>query len=279
MKRINFQSIAIVIFSLFALTSCGKFRAKIEMKEGNDLYAAKKYEEAIQKFQGAIQKSPDLAEAYLNVGLSYMALYVPGSTHPKDVKYADEAIKYLKEYLKLRPDDKSANDYLVQMYLNADRKDDAIAYFADYLQKNPNDVQIIQKLAYLYAQTGKFDEALKWYKRRTEVEPNNPEAFYVIGVICWEKSYKFADVTPEDRQKLIDTGMQSLEKAIQINPDYADAYLYMNLMYREQAKMISPDPNVVPVPDDKIDEYNALLDKAKQYQEKALELRKKSTPS
>ena len=279
MKRYNFLSIAIVVFSLFALSSCGKFQAKIEMKQGNDLYAAKKYEEAILKFQDAIKKSPDLAEAYLNVGLSYMALYVPGSTHPKDVKYADEAIKYLKEYLKRRPDDKSANDYLVQMYLNADRKEDAITYFADYLQKNPNDVQIIQKLAYLYAQTGKFDEALKWYKRRTEVEPNNPEAFYVIGVICWEKSYKFADVTPEERQKLIDTGMQSLEKAIQINPDYADAYLYMNLMYREQAKMISPDPNVVPVPDEKIDEYNALLDKAKQYQEKALELRKKSTPS
>jgi hypothetical protein len=53
----------------------------------------------------------------------------------------------------------------------------------------------------------------------------------------------------------------------------------MNLLYREQAKMISPDPNVVPVPDERIDEYNALLDKAKQYQEKALELRKKSTPS
>jgi tetratricopeptide (TPR) repeat protein len=279
MKRFSFQPILIVAVSLLFLISCGKFQAKIDMKQGNDLYSAKKYEEAIQKFQSAIQKSPDLAPAYLNVGLSYMALYVPGSTHPKDIKYADEAIRYLKEYLKRNPADTKANEYLVQMYLNADRKDDAIQYFAEYLQKNPNDVQIIQKLAYLYAQTGKFDEALKWYKQRTTVEPNNPEAYYVIGVICWEKSYKFADVTPEERQKLIDTGMQALEKAISINPDYADAYLYMNLLYREQAKMISPDPNLVPVPDDKIDEYNALLDKAKQYQEKALEIRKKANPT
>lgn len=279
MKRFSFLSILIVAVSLFALTSCGKFQAKMDMKQGNDLYAAKKYEEAIKKFQSAIEKSPDLAPAYLNVGLSYMALYVPGSTHPKDVEYADQAIKYLKEYLKRNPADTKVNEYLVQMYLNADRKDDAIQYFTDYLQKNPNDVQIIQKLAYLYAQTGRFDEALKWYKRRTEVEPNNAEAFYVIGVICWEKSYKFADVTTEERQKLIDTGLQSLEKAIQINPDYADAYLYMNLLYREQAKQISPDPNLIPVPDERIDEYNALLEKAKQYQEKALEIRKKSTPS
>lgn len=279
MKRFSFLSILIVVVSLFALPSCGKFQAKMDMKQGNDLYAAKKYEEAIKKFQSAIEKSPDLLPAYLNVGLSYMALYVPGSTHPKDVEFADQAIKYLKEYLKRNPADTKANEYLIQMYLNADRKEDAIQYFTDYLQKNPNDVQIIQKLAYLYAQTGKFDEALKWYKRRTEVEPNNPEAYYVIGVICWEKSYKFADVSTEERQKLIDTGLQSLEKAIQINPDYADAYLYMNLLYREQAKQISPDPNLIPVPDDRIDEYNALLEKAKQYQEKAMEIRKKSTPS
>jgi tetratricopeptide (TPR) repeat protein len=105
MKRYNFLSIAIVVFSLFALSSCGKFQAKVEMKQGNDLYAAKKYEEAILKFKTP-SKSPDLAEAYLNVGL-VIWLYVPGSTHPKDVKYADEAIRYLKEYLKRRPDDKS----------------------------------------------------------------------------------------------------------------------------------------------------------------------------
>jgi tetratricopeptide (TPR) repeat protein len=277
MKRCSFLSV--VILALFVLTSCGKFQARMDMKQGNDLYVAKKYEDAIKKFQSAVEKAPDLKEAYLNIGLSYMALYVPGSTHPKDVKYADEAIRYLKEYLKRNPNDTKANEYLVQMYLNADRKEDAIAYFSEYLKKNPNDVQIIQKLAYLYAQTGKFDEALNWYKRRTEVEPNNPEAYYVIGVICWEKSYKFADVTPEERQKLINTGMAALEKAYTLNPNYADAYLYMNLMIREQAKMISPDPNVVPVPDDRIDEYNALLEKAKQFQEKAMELRKKSTPS
>ena len=93
MKRFSFLSILIVAVSLFALTSCGKFQAKMDMKQGNDLYAAKKYEEAIKKFQSAIEKSPDLSPAYLNVGLSYMALYVPGSTHPKDVEYADQAIK------------------------------------------------------------------------------------------------------------------------------------------------------------------------------------------
>ena len=67
--------------------SCNSFRAKIDVKQGNDLYAAKKYEEAIAKYKTALDKDSTLSVVWLNLGLSYMAPYVPGSTHPKDVDY------------------------------------------------------------------------------------------------------------------------------------------------------------------------------------------------
>jgi len=274
MRRFSFLSIFIIALLSLSFVSCGKFQARMEVKKGNDLYAARKYEEAIVKYQSALSKDPSLYQVHLNLGLTYMGLYVPGSTHPKDVKYADDAIAALREYLKSKPDDQNANGYLVQMFLNADRKEDAIGYFEDHLQKNPSDTAIMQKLAYLYAQSGKFDQALTWYKKRASVEPDNAEAYYVIGVICWEKSYRFADTTPEQRTTLIRTGMEALEKATQLNPKYADAYLYMNLLYREKAKLISPDPNVFPIPDERIDEYNSYLEKAKELQEKAVALRK-----
>jgi len=274
MRRFSFLSVLIISLLSLSFVSCGKFQARIEVKKGNDFYAARKYEEAIVKYQSALAKDPSLYKVHLNLGLTYMGLYVPGSTHPKDVQYADEAIAELREYLKAQPDDENANGYLVQMFLNADRKEDAIAYFENHLQKNLTDTAIMQKLAFLYAQSGKFDQALIWYRKRAVVEPNNAEAYYVIGVICWEKSYKFADTTPEQRATLIQTGMEALEKATQLNPRYADAYLYMNLLYREKAKLISPDPNVFPIPDDKIDEYNSYLEKAKELMEKAVALRK-----
>jgi tetratricopeptide (TPR) repeat protein len=129
----------------------------------------------------------------------------------------------------------------------------------------------MQKLAFLYAQSGRFDDALKWYQRRAQVEPNNAEAYYIIGVICWEKSYKFADIPQDERERVVKAGMAALEKAISINPKYADAFLYMNLLYREKAKLISPDPNAVP--EDRVDEYNGYLEKAKEYQQKAVALR------
>jgi len=275
MMRKSFVSVLILGLSLVTLISCSKFGARMEVKEGNDLYSAKKYGQAIAKYESALQKDPDLYTIHLNIGLSYMGLYVPGSTHPKDVKYADEAIRAFREYLKYKPDDEQANGYLVQMYLNADRKQDAIAYFEEYLKQNPSDTAIMQKLAFLYAQSGKFEEALKWYRNRAAVEPSNPEAYYIIGVICWEKSYKFPDTTPEEREQLVSVGMENLQRAIKLNPSYSDAYLYMNLLFREKAKAISLDPNNVPV--ERVDEYNSYLEKAKELQEKAMEIRKKGT--
>jgi tetratricopeptide (TPR) repeat protein len=279
MKRTFFVPVLIVAFSAMTFVSCGQFKAKVEIKKANELYNAKKYEEAIKHYRQALKYDKKIDTIHLNMALTYMALYVPGSTHPKDVEYANQAIAQFKEYLKNHPDDPKVNEYLITMFLNAERTDDAIAYFENHLKKNPNDTSTMQKLAFIYAKSGKFDEALKWYQRRTQVEPNNPEAFYVIGVICWEKSYKFADVTPEERQRLIQLGMDALDRAVKLNPKYAEAYLYMNLLYREKAKMISPDPNLFPVPDDKIDEYNAYLQKAKELQDKAVEIRKQQTPS
>jgi len=278
MNRVRLILSFVIVVVALNLISCGNFAARIDAKKGNEFYKERKYEEAIDKYKSALKKNPDLIQCYLNIGLSYMALYVPGSTHPKDVEYASQAINYFKEYLK-RVDDtnptakQQTNEYLVTMYLNADRKDDAIGYFENHLKENPNDTATMQKLAFLYAQAGKFDEALRWYKMRAQVDAKNPEAYYIIGVITWEKCYKFADVTPEQRADLVKTGMDALDQAIKLNPNYADAFLYMNLLYREKAKLISLDPNNVP--EDKIDEYNGYLAKAKEYMDKAIELRKK----
>jgi tetratricopeptide (TPR) repeat protein len=271
MNRRNILSLFLVLFVSFTFVSCKRFQAKMEVKKGNDYYRARKYDEAIKAYKSALEKDADLATVHLNLGLSYMALYVPGSTHPKDLEYVDKAIASFKEYQKNNPEDTKVNEYLINMYLNADRKDDAIKYFEEQLARDNTNTAFMQKLAFLYAQSGRFDDALKWYKRRAEVEPNNAEAYYIIGVICWEKSYKFADLTPEERERVIKEGMAALERAIKINSKYADAYLYMNLLLREKAKLISLDP--ANVPEDRVEEYNALLEKAKEFQQKAVALR------
>jgi hypothetical protein len=63
---------------------------------------------------------------------------------------------------------------------------------------------------------------------------------------------------------MLDFGMAQLDKAIQLNPDYFEAMLYKNLLYRQYVR-IEVDPA-------KVAELNA---KATEWQQKALEIRKK----
>ncbi len=61
--------------------------------------------------------------------------------------------------------------------------------------------------------------------------------YYLIGVQAWDRSYNFPDVDPVVRTKIVEEGMASLNKAVEMKPDYFEAISYINLLYREKAKM------------------------------------------
>ena len=124
----------------------------------------------------------------------------------------------------------------------------------------------------LYAKQGDYENSVEWQKKRGTLEPNNAEVFYTMGVTAWDKSYNAvgADIspdkglTPEKRKEILDFGMAQLDKAIELNPDYFEALLYKNLLYRQYVR-IESDPV-------KVAELNA---KATELQQKALEMKKK----
>jgi len=104
----------------------------------------------------------------------------------------------------------------------------------------------------------KLDESAAWYEKLSAADPQNKEAFYSIGVIDWVKWYAAWMKTRADlgmgpeqpgplpdpaRQQLkqhssmIEHGISSLKKALQIDPQYADAMAYLNLLIRERADL------------------------------------------
>ena len=108
----------------------------------------------------------------------------------------------------------------------------------------------------------KFDDAKAFYRKALEIDPNDPEPYYSIGVIDWTQSYQ---PRMEERAKIglkpeeplkdkkvcaalkakawdpINDGLEQLNKALQIRPDYDDAMAYMNLLYREKADVECDD--------------------------------------
>ena len=122
-------------------------------------------------------------------------------------------------------------------------------------------------IAYLYLNMKKFDDAKKYYRMAGDMDPNDPEPYYSVGVIDWTACYQprmeeraKLGLKPEenlnpknkDQKKVCDElkvkngpsiqeGIESLNKAIQLRPDYDDAMAYLNLMYREKADVECDD--------------------------------------
>jgi tetratricopeptide (TPR) repeat protein len=261
------QRAAAAVFFLLAITTlagCDKIKSKQAIKKGNEFLKAAQYQTALAEYEEALRLDPGESKLHKHIGIAYMGMYQPGSKHPKDLEFAQKAIDNLRQYVQAFPDDQKAREYLVSMYLNTERFDDAIAFYQnDFLKKNPKDSKAMQSLAMLYFKKGDFDNGEMWLKKRLEVEGNNPEVYYLIGVQAWDRSYNFPDLEPALRGKIVDEGLQSLNKAVELKPDYFEAVSYINLLYREKAKM-ETDPA-------KKQEYT---DTANKYLQQALEMRK-----
>ena len=258
---------------LLATTATGcqrvvdQFKAKQIIRKGNQYFKEQLYEDALQQYEQAMKLDPSEIRIKKFVAMANMAVYNPGSQHPKDVKALEAAIKYFKEYLAVKPEDESAAKFLVTTYMNSRRYDDAIEYFKALVKSHPEDKQAVQTIAMLYAKKGDFDSSMEWQDNLAKLDSKNAEVFYTIGVTCWDKSYNTpaTDLDPVARRAIIDRGMAALEKANALREDYFESMLYVNLLYREHAKIAKAELDAT-----KEAEY---LAKATEWQQKALAAR------
>ena len=258
-------AVAVLILLATAQFGCDKIKSRQEIKKGNEYFKATQYQAALASYQDAQRLDPGEKKLDKFIGETYMALYQPGSKHQKDIEFANNSIKHLQAYLQAYPNDRKVREYLVSMYLALDRYDDAIGFYQDLLKNDPKDSKAMSSLAAMYFKKGDFQNGLEWEKRRAALDPANPEPYVMIGVQAWDRSYHYPDIPPEIRGKIVADGMEALQTALKLKPDNFDALTYMNLLYREKAKIETDEAKRM--------EDIAAADK---YREQALELRKKS---
>jgi len=92
------------------------------------------------------------------------------------------------------------------------------------------------------------------------------EAYYAYGQELWSKSYLTpvdeAIMPREERRKLVQKGLDVLNKSVAINPEFPVPYSYIGLLYREMTKV---DP----------EKRDALIAKNEEYNKKFVELYQK----
>jgi len=260
-----------IVAAIVVSLGCDGFRERVFLKKGNELYSGQKYEEAIKQYAELLKINPKSWDGNYLTSVSYLALYHPGSEHPKDKEYADKGLASFERTLELTAPSPEVREKTEKFYLSfldsTGDKDKAIAYLEKQLATRPNDLALINQIATLYQKKGDFTKALEYFEKRANMDANNKETWYTLGVNCWARSYHGGlAVSQEEREAVVEKGINALDKALALDPNYFEALSYINLIYREKAKALATIG--------KNAEAGLAYAKADEYQKRAIDLRK-----
>jgi tetratricopeptide (TPR) repeat protein len=257
-------SLAVLLSFVAGISGCNKLRARDLLNKGVASFKNAQFDAAVEDFKQAKELDPDLVNARLYLATAYASQYIPGAPSEENMRHGQEAITEYKDVLDKDPNNMSAIDGLASiMYQMAGQPFD-------------------QK---------KFEESKAYHEKHIALKPQDPQPYYSIGVIDWALAYrgntemrsdynkahinkqiKDSDALPPDVRKaytdkyqaMVDDGIASLKKAIELKPDYDDAMTYLNLLYRRKADMVESTAerdNFTKMADD-------LLDKVKEIKQK-----------
>jgi len=264
MHRPTTYLLALLLLTAPVLSGCNKVRARVELKKGNAFYQQESYAKALPQFQKGIELDPGATFAWRSVGLSALALYRPGDANEQNREYERVAIEAFEKYLEDYPNDSKVHEYLLTMYVNSKQYDKAMAYIDRQIQENPDKQAELEGMKVsILTQTGQLEQAAQLAQR---VNPEKrAEMLYSVGVSAWDKARNDTTLDNAAREKMVDLGLSTIKQALDVRPDYFEAMVYYNLLYRQKAD--------VTLDEVKKQEYLAL---ANQWRDKAVESRKKS---
>jgi hypothetical protein len=232
------SAVAALLILVAGVSGCSKLQARDKLNKGVAAYKEAQYDTAIEFFKAAKDLDPGLMNARLYLATAYASQYIPGAPSDQNIRLGTQAVNEFKEVLSI--DDKNLSAI------------DGIGSILFQMAGTPYDPK-------------KFEESKSYHKKHIELRPNDPEPYYWIGVIDWTLAYRAngelraaynkdhinkqvrdddplpAAVRSEYASKygsLVDEGITSLQKSIEIKADYDDAMAYLNLLYRRKADMV-----------------------------------------
>ena len=154
-----------------------------------------KNEEAIAVLQEALNKFPDDAEIFFNIGISYsftdkreaasyykkaiklnpvhaMAYYNLGVIYI-ELGDMEGAISMLRKAIEINPDFTTAYVQLAKLYNNPVRKEELISLYKEAIRRNLDFLDAYYYIGNLYQESGRDREAVLLYKRAMQIGPKH----------------------------------------------------------------------------------------------------------
>jgi len=172
-----------------------------------------KYKEAVNYFKISIDLKKDYFDAYINLAESY-----------KKLDQLEESLKILFLYEKINKDDVELNYSIGSVYLIQKEYRLAEERFNFCIKKNSSYFYAHNGLGLVYYATNKIDEAVEIFNNIIKIEPTFSEPYFNLGLIFYYKKRNFL------------SAIFFFKKAIELNPDYYDAYAELTNCYNDKSR-------------------------------------------
>lgn len=290
--------------SLVGCGEVNKLKARKAWKEATALYKNQDYKKAADKFKETVDLDPEYAVAYFYLANSYdnqfkatkkgdatndayltdaIKWYKEAAEKDKDPAQRKLAMQYLmnaygpdklndpaqmepliQKMIQMDPSDVNNYFALAKVYEDSGQYEQAEQYLNKAKEVNPKDPLVYGQLAGFYDRQGDFDKTQQAYEQWKGVAPNNPEVYYTLASRYWDKEYRDKRLKDPEKRQILDKGMEEVNRALQLKPDYIEAITRKGLLIREYAKMEKDRGKF----DQLMKEANELSDKATALQKK-----------
>jgi len=224
-------------------------------------------EKAIEAYKKSLEvnsgKTENLRKVKVNTLGALTAIY---SDEP--YRDFDTALKYAQQLVADNPNDAKNLYAMANLYEKFNRVPEAEELYKKIAEMNPNDPKACGALAAFYNKPlwegrAKFEEAIATLERCASLAPDDPGGYQKIAGFYWDKAYRDPLASDEQKNQYADKGLENIDKALKIKPDYFEAIIYKGLLYRVKAGT-TKNPR----------ERQQYLDEAQTLQKQGLELRK-----
>lgn len=213
---------------------------------GIAMYSAGRIDDAISRFNEALQLDPALAKAHLNLGVALISKEKltdaarhfrrsmqidPGrALAPNNLAGVlkmqgriDEAIEYYNKALQIDPDHYRAHYALAEILSEQNKSDQALVHYRQAIRIKPNFADAYYYLGNMLQNQGKMKEAIVYYRQLAQLEPNKAIVHYNLALML--KS-----------QGMLGEAVDHYRKALQIEPNDSDTHNNLANVLKLQGK-------------------------------------------
>jgi len=254
--------------------SWSKLVAQKSYKDANVLYGGSDWKGAAAKYEEALQSDPEKVEIFFYLGNSYdnqfkvsrlgependahihkaienyakaaerdpkpdmkkLALqYLVSAYGPEKLNDPAKAEPIVQKMIQLDPTAPENYYALSRIYQDSGRYEDAEQALMKAREAKPNDPIVYTTMAGFYNAQGEFNKTMEALHKAAELDPNNPQGYQLLATYYWEKVHKDHRLSSAQKKEYLSKGVEAVDKALALNPDYSEALGFKNLLLRLQ---------------------------------------------